>query len=233
MSRIVVTAVFVTLSLALGTASANGVNQHNQRITGTDLQPFSHFAQIPADADVNSIRFENVKTVEVPARITATSDTKYCEELAFREPGGSMYCPYTETATTMAYAVTYSYIGEPMGSDETGNRHFAFQVYYRPDELSPEMRKALSAGKLSRADKAAYFAVNTDRESVRQTVIDEEQSQFCRGNYVDGAWVQNDADCQDAVTYKAAAVPSDYVTVRVEPVLRSSEGSADRSAPGR
>jgi hypothetical protein len=43
-----------------------------------------------------------------------------------------------------------------------------FQVYFRPDELSPATRKALSAAKTKRADVASYFVVKTDLESQKK-----------------------------------------------------------------
>ena len=58
-----------------------------------DLQPFTHLAQIPADSEKGTIRFETANMVQVPTRITYTMNPSYCEELAFRDPGGSMYCP--------------------------------------------------------------------------------------------------------------------------------------------
>jgi hypothetical protein len=58
--------------------------------------------------------------------------------------------------------VTYSYTGQPMASDEYGNRHFTFQVYFRPDEMPPAVQKLLAGSKPKRSELAAYFAVSND-----------------------------------------------------------------------
>jgi hypothetical protein len=118
----------------------------------------------------------------------------------------------------MAYEVTYSFVSQPLASDEYGNRNFTFQVYFRPDELAPEMRQALSAKKRNRADTVAYFTVNMYREPVRRIAIDEARSHFCDGSFQDGAWNHDNASCTDEISLKAIAVPSDFVTVRVDPV---------------
>ena len=82
-------------------------------------------------------------------------DPGYCKDLPFRDPGGSMYCPYTEDESpALAYEVIYSFKGEP--SDEYANRYFTFQVYFRPEELPATLRRALSAGKMKRAELATY-----------------------------------------------------------------------------
>ena len=182
-----------------------------------ELQPFTHVARIPADSDKGTIRFEKAKMVQVPTRIAYTINPSYCAELAFRDPGGSTYCPYMETGSpATAYEVTYSYDGQPLGSDEDGGRNFTFQVYFRPDELAPEVRQALTEKKVGRADLAGYFTVNTFREPARRMVIDEAKSHFCDGNFVDGAWTHTDASCDDEIQLKAVARLSDYITVRVD-----------------
>lgn len=206
---------FLTLSLAAGIAS--GQESRHTTIT-QDLQPFTHLARIPADSGKDTIRFEGAKMVRVPTRIASTMDPAYCEALAFRDPGGSMYCPAIETGSpATAYEVTYSYIGQPLASDEFGGRNFTFQVYFRPDELDPRVRQALIKKK-NRADLAGYFEVSTVQEHVRRIAIDEAKSHFCDGNYVDGTWSQSVAACQDEIHTTAIYGPSDYLTVRVEPV---------------
>jgi secreted trypsin-like serine protease len=80
------------------------------------------------------------------------------------------------------------------------------------------VRAAASAAKQDRADTSAYFAVSTYRELVPRVVIDESRSSFCDGDYVDGNWVQRDASCVDRISYKTIAAPSDYITVRVDPI---------------
>jgi len=182
-----------------------------------NLHPFTHLATIPAGADLSTIRFEKVRLVQLPSRIKYTSDEGYCKELAFRDPGGSMACPSARTeAPVSAYEVTYSFTGQPLGSDETGGRNFTLSVYFRPNELPPDVQKALSERKLSRSDAAAYFAVSTSREPAKRVVIDDRQSHFCAGNYVDGAWAHTDAGCLDTINYTSVTAPSDYITVKVD-----------------
>lgn len=183
-----------------------------------DLHPFTHFNSIPATSDPATIKFERVKATKVFTKVKSTMDPGYCDNLQFRDPGGSMYCPYTqEESPASAYEVTYSFKGQPLASDEYGNRDFTFQVYFRPEELPPALRRSLSS-KMSRAELATYFHVATSRQPVRATVIDEANSSFCDGNYVDGMWMRSNSTCQDQVSFKTVSTPSDYITVQVEPV---------------
>jgi hypothetical protein len=183
-----------------------------------DLHPFTHLAFISADSDLESIRFEKVKATKVFTERKSTMDPGYCYDLQFRDPGGSMYCPYVqEESPALAYEVTYSFTGQPLASDEYGNRNFTFQVYFRPEELPQALQTAISRGKVKRAELATYFNVATSRLPVRSAVIDEANSSFCDGNYMDGNWIQKDPKCQDKVSVKTVTIPSDYITVRVEP----------------
>jgi hypothetical protein len=185
-----------------------------------DLHPFTHFALIPVGSDVSTIRFENAKTVKVPTKITYTTDTDYCAELAFRDPGGSMYCPRMQTESlTTAYEITYSFRGQPLASDEYGNTHFTFHVYFRLGELAPEVRNALSTRKPGRADMAGYFTVTTSREPVQRVVIDETRSDLCDTILRDGSWTHTDLDCQNGIHYKTITTASDYIRVKVDPVM--------------
>jgi len=195
-----------------------------------DLQPFTHFASIPADSDPGTIKFDKVKTTKVFTVRKSTMDPGYCEDIQFRDPGGSMYCPLVqEESAAPAYRVTYSFTGQPLASDEYGNRNFTFQVYFRPEELAPALRRASSAGKMKRAELATYFKVAASRLPVRKVVIDEANSNFCDGNYVDGNWMKNDPHCQDMVSFKTVTVPSDKITVQVDPLSpRSQEAVASR-----
>ena len=187
-------------------------------VTPIDLDPFTHLARIPMGFDPSSIRFHGVKTVMVPTELVSTMAPRYCEEAALREDS-SMYCPQIRPdAFTRAYQVTYSFQGQPLGSDEYGGTYFTFSVYFRPDELSPAMRAAISAREKAHADVAPIFDITTSREPRRQVVIDDANSTFCAGNYnMDGLWVHSDPKCQDTVTYKTIMVPSEYVTLKVEP----------------
>ncbi len=58
-----------------------------------------------------------------------------------------------------AYRVAYSYQGQPLASDEFGDRNFRFTVDFAPGELSPALREALAERKIGKAAEAAYFQV--------------------------------------------------------------------------
>jgi hypothetical protein len=183
------------------------------------LHPFMDVAYIPEGSDLSTIRFEKVRAVLVPAKIRYSTDASYCAGLGFRDPGGSAFCPSAAVESPVpAYEVTYSFDAPPMASDETAGRRFTFQVFLRPDDLTPKARKALSDRKPNRANIAEYFAVSTYRQTVRQTVIDESQSSFCDGSFVDGNWTHNSANCVDKIAYKTIAAPSGFITVRIDPV---------------
>ena len=205
-------------------------------VIAEELHPFSHVAYIPADAALGTIRFEGISRAHVPVWVRHTANASYCADAAFGDPGGSMSCPSTDTVVSaVAYQVTYSYTAEPMASDESANRHFEFRVYFRYDELPPEVLQAAAASKLDRADAAAYFAVNTTREPARRLVIDGARSSFCPGAYRDGVWTHNDLSCLDDIHYTAVAALSDQIAVRVDPVSTSRKATAIASAstPGR
>ena len=205
--------------------------QNSMEMHTGDLHPFTHLAYLPAGTDPGTIRFERVKLVRVATRVKYTMDSNYCKQLAFRDPGGSIACPSAETeASAPAYEVTYSVTGQPLASDEHASPDFTFSVYFRPDELPADMQKALVGGKLSRADRTAYFAVSTYREPVRRVAIDERKSHFCEGNLVDGAWTHTDPGCKDDVSYTAVTAPSGYITVKVEPVSKKLERAGMLSA---
>ncbi|MCU1301102.1 MAG: hypothetical protein JWQ87_1386 [Candidatus Sulfotelmatobacter sp.] len=210
-------------SLALSAAVSKRVVETQIR----DLHPFTHFASIPASSDPKRIKFEKVKATRVFTKEKSTIDSGYCKDLPFRDPGGSMYCPYTEDESPApAYEVIYSFKGQPLASDEYGSRYFTFQVYFRPEELPLALRTALSTGKVKRAELATYFNVATSRAPVRAAVIDEANSSFCDGNYVDGNWIQKDPACKDKVSYKTVSRPSDYITVQVDPVSPGPQQTA-------
>ena len=185
-----------------------------------DLHSFTRLAYIPASSDLKTIRFEKAKIVELPTKVTWTTDTEYCAELAiFRDPGGSMECPRRRTGSlTAAYAITYSYRGQELASDEFAIGHLVFQVYFRPDELGSTLRSALANRGLSRAEKASYFKVTTSRENVQQVLIDTGKSALCDTVLLDGVWISAGPDCQERIEYKVITTPSDYIAVRVDPV---------------
>ena len=216
MNRNIIALVTITLSfaaiVALAGESSNGTVALSAQSSGLSVQ-------IPADSDKSTIKFQSAKIVRVPTRITYTMNQRYCEELSFRDPGGSMYCPYTQTSESVtAYELTYSYIGQPLTSDEYADRNFTFQAYFRPDELPPQVRRDFTEKEPNRPDFAEYFKVDTVQEPMRRIVIDETKSHLCDGNFLDGAWTHTDANCKDEIYTKAVASLSDYFTVRVDPV---------------
>jgi hypothetical protein len=91
-----------------------------QTITETEaLHPFTHEAQIPANADLASIRFVRMKPVKVATEIKLTEDVNYCKEVSSRDPGGSQDSPHSQlTDFEVADQLTYSYIGPPVAPDE-------------------------------------------------------------------------------------------------------------------
>jgi hypothetical protein len=216
--------------LLVPSVAASGSDERGVETQIEDLRPFTHFASIPADSELASIKFEKVKATKVFTKRKSTMYPRYCHDLQFTDPGGSMYCPHVqEESPALAYKVTYSFTGQPLASDEYGNRNFTFQVYFRPEELPQALRTSLSVGKVQRAELATYFSVTTSRLPIRAVVIDEANSSFCDGNYMDGNWIHNDPKCQDRVTFKTVTVPSDYITVQVEPVSpRGQESVASR-----
>ena len=219
-------------SALLRTAARSVKRGVEVRIEG--LHPFTHFASIPATTDPATIKFERVKATKVLTKVKSTMDTGYCEELQFRDPGGSMYCPYTQDKSPApAYAVTYSFTSQPLASDEYGNRYFTFQVYFRPEELAPAVRRALSAEKMNRAGLATYFKVTTSRPLVRATVIDRANSSFCAVHIVDGSWVPNDPNCRNKVRFKTVTRLSDSITVQVDPVSPEPKQAAAREITPR
>ena len=188
-----------------------------------ELRPFTHFARIPADSDPATIRLEKIRSVRVPQLVQYTADAAYCRDMAFRDPGGSVYCPEPRTiGTAAAFEATYSYTGQPLASDEYHAGRYTFQVYFRPDELAPEVRTVIETGKWKATYLAEYFMLHTDPERVHRVVIDESQSKFCDGNFVDGNWTHTDPACRDQIAYTTTTLPSGYLTVKVDPISRLS-----------
>ena len=211
------------------TPDALAANPSGARKQTGDLHPFTHRAWIPTGADTGTIRLDKVRLVKVAARMRYTMDA--CDGLAFREPGGSIGCPDGRVeATTTAFEATYSYTGLPLASDEQGGRRFTFSVRFRPDELTLEAQKALTARKLSRQEASAYFAVTTSREAVTEAAIDKQQSRFCAGYVLDGQWTHTDARCMDVVSNRTVTAPSEYITVQIDPVSPQGEAVGMASA---
>jgi hypothetical protein len=187
-----------------------------------DLRPFTHLASIPATSNPQTIKFQRVTATKVFTKVKSTFDPGYCELLQFRDPGGSRYCPATrDESPAAAYEVTYSFTGQPLASDEYANGYstYQFKVYFRPGELTPALRRTLSAGKPNRAELASYFKVTTARLPVQARLIDWANSSLCEEHLVGGLWVHRNRNCRDNIRFKNVTVPSDYITVRVEPVM--------------
>jgi hypothetical protein len=194
----------------------------------TELQPFTHAAYIPFGADLSSIRFEGINAVKVAVKQRQVTNVGDCNQ-SWPEPGGSMYCQRTaDESYVPAYQVTYSYRDQPMASDEYGNTYFTFHVYFRPDEIGAELRRALSSGKIRRTAAAEFFALTTSRGSSQETLVDEANSYLCDGSYVDGNWVHSNAKCEDRIAYINVASASPHITVNVNPAVSHFEAAAPR-----
>ena len=225
-----IAACFVTGALACVPAvSATANSEEKMSYKAVNLTPFTHIAYIPVDADLSSIRFKGIKAVKVASRRRSIADLRYCnEQRLVTEPGGSMYCPLTtDISAVSAYQVTYTFTAPPIPSDEHGANSFTFSVYFRPDELSRNLRRALSSGRISRTDLSEYFEVNTSTASVQQDVIDQANSSFCDGSYVDGNWTHTNPKCRDSMVTKEVPNPSPFITVRIDPasLLEASLGT--------
>jgi len=208
---------FISTSFAivfLGYAAAAAVP--GEVVEFADLQPFTHIAHIPVDADLSSIRMEGIKAVKVATERRSVTNLHYCEQSYAAEPGGSMYCPEASNESYVpAYQVTYSYRGQPIASDEYGNTYFTFSVYFRSDELSPGVRRA--SGKMSRIAVSEFFLLTISRDWIPQVVVDQENSIYCDGNYLDGQWTHANTSCKDRTAYKTVTSASPYIAVKVEP----------------
>lgn len=193
------------------------------------LRPFTNVAEIPAGSDLSSIRLEGIKAVKVATRrIISTTDKGYCAE-GYRAPGGSMYCPSVQDGSFVpAYQITYSYNGPALGGDEYGSTHFTFSVNMRREDLDPAVIDSVSAHRVNRTVAAESLKLTTYRSLVPQIVIDEANSAFCAGNYVDDLWTQTDRNCEEKVTFKTVAVPSGYIAVRVDATAGAPVTTASR-----
>jgi hypothetical protein len=198
------------------------------RVEIKDLHPFTHFAYIPANSNQKSIRLESIKAEKLMTRAKYTTDPAYCDAFQFREPGGSMFCPERRIESPApSYQVTYSYTDQALALPKSGGT-FTFQVFFHPAEVPPSLRTAIATGNVHREQAAAFFRLNLSRQKVSKIAIDQARSCFCKGYYLDGSWTHFDRSCRDRVVYKTAMVPSQYLTVRVDPVAPSMEMGADR-----
>jgi hypothetical protein len=183
------------------------------------LNPFTNRADIPADADLSSVRLQRVRMVRLATATALTgNDPRFCKEVATRDPGGSMYCAYPgRKATSPAWRVTYSYHAGPMASDEYQNSYFTFDVYFHPDELTLPALKTKSGHKTAKAEALNNFGITTGKPVVTGTVIDQKASAFCPGSFVEGSWVQAESRCEDKIVTKAVTIKPTYITVSVDP----------------
>jgi len=181
--------------------------------TNRELDPFNHVASIPATVDPATIRFEKLKMVQLPSKTQITTDPQDCKERQFRDPDGSGCTTVKVLERVKAVEANYSYIGAQVstGEGEIGPSRETFAVYFRPEELAVSG----SVGKLKREQAESLFQLATSRPMVQQKVIDQPNSHFCQGNYVDGNWVQSDPKCREQVQYTTRAVPSTYWAVEV------------------
>jgi hypothetical protein len=174
--------------------------------------PFSHVASIPAIVDPSTIRFEKLRTVDLASKTKTTTDSQGCKDRQFRDPDGTNCQKVTVEERVKAIEATYSYSGPVLSAGEGVPGRDTFSVYFRPEEV----RVDGPAEKLKRDQAASYFQVTTYRGIVEQKVIDQQNSHFCEGNYVDGAWMRKDPKCQDQVQYINQTAPSSYLTVQVD-----------------
>lgn len=224
--------------LALGSTAAVSEARHHEDVSPvtvsapardgeivqiSDLHPFTHIAYIPVEADLSSIKIESIKAVKLATKQRSVNP-RDCNEL-WAEPGGSRYCPLiTEESPVPAFRVTYSYRGPSTASDEIGrSTYFTFDVYFRPDEIRPGVLRALSSGKISRSAAAEFFQLTTTGDSIQQDAVDQANSTFCDGTYVDGSWIHTNPRCEDSITYQEVASVSPYIKVNVDPVPPSLE----------
>ena len=220
----------ITLGTTAITAGTLDSTRNGDVVEITDLRPFTHVAEIPVGSQTSSIRIEGIKLVKIATKRRTVTNEVSCNQ-PWAEPGGSMFCQRTKDESPVpAYRVTYSYRSQPMASDEYGNPHFTFNVYFRPDEISPRLRERVASGKIGRAELAEFFDITTSREPVQETVIDETRSSLCDGNYVDGNWVHTDRKCEDNIAYRRVSMPTSYIRVEVNPGTSRYETAA-ASAP--
>lgn len=214
-----------TLSFGLLLPFGAHAQSRNDRVEQVD--PFTHVAYIAAESDPKSIRFEKARYVHVPTKLVYTYHTSYCESAASREPGGSAHCPATkEDGLVPAYELTYSFHGPVRPSNRNWQTQSNFHVYFRPEELSSELRNAVESGKIDRAAVAARFNVNLTHEMINKKVVDAAESTFCDTTLIDGLWAQSDRNCVPQIVYTTVSSPSSHLTVTVAPSPQSGQVTA-------
>jgi hypothetical protein len=103
-----------------------------------------------------------------------------------------------------------------MASDEYADTHFTFSVYFRPDDLSATVRRAVDERRLSRNEAASLFKVTSSPGLVQSVAIDEANSTFCEGSYVDGTWMPRNRGCEDKPSYRTVTSASSYVAANID-----------------
>jgi len=217
--------VLTVATVAITSAYANAIPAVAQTTTASvptagaeveqisDLQPFTHIAYIPADADLSTIRIDTVKMVKVATKLGTVSNTRDCDDW----PGNPADCIRTRLESRVpALRVTYWYKAPSTTPEESVDAYYTFSVYFRADEIRPDLFRALSAGEVGRSAAAELFEVSTTRASIQQGVIDEANSTFCDGYYLDSDWVHSNPRCEDRVTYRQVASLSPYISVKVD-----------------
>jgi hypothetical protein len=224
-ATVAITSAYVTAIPAVAqttTASAPTGDAVVEQIS--DLQPFTHIAYIPANADLSTIRIDTVKMVKVATKLRSVSNTRDCDD----RPGNPADCIRTRYESRVpAWRVTYWYKAPSTATEESGDAYYTFSVYLRMDEIRPGLLQALLAAKARRSAAAELFEVSTSWASIQQEVIDEANSSFCDGYYLDSGWVHTNPGCEDGVAYRPVADLSTYISVKVDLAPSSLQTAAD------
>jgi hypothetical protein len=178
--------------------------------TTAEINPFDHVASVPATVDPATIRFEKLAEVELASK--TQTDSQDCKDKQFRDPDGSNCGSVKVIERVKALEAVYSYVGPELSAGESIPGRQTFSVYFRPEEVGVDG----PAAKLKRDQAAALFQVNTFRPVMEQKIVDKQKSRFCEGNYVDGNWIQKDANCHDQVQYVSQTAPTANWTVQID-----------------
>jgi hypothetical protein len=176
----------------------------------SNIDPFTHRAFIPATVDTSTIRLEKVKMVDLASK-TENTMAPGCKEKQFRDPDGSNCEVVKVLEHVKAVEADYSFIGPQLGTGEGDTRpnRQTLAVYFRPEEVPV-------SGEVAKLNRESLFQVSTSRPIIQQRVVDEQNSRLCKGNYVDGNWVQADPNCKEQVQYTNRTVPATYWVVEVD-----------------
>jgi hypothetical protein len=209
---VVAGALLFTIKTNRSTSTTDGQGVIGARPATAEINPFSHSVSIPATVDPATIRFEKLRAVELATKTETTTNTQDCKERQFRDPDGSGCQSVKVIERARAVEADYSYVGPELAAGETVPGRDTFSVYFRPEEVGVDGQ----VPKMKRDQAASLFQVNTFHPMVEQKVVDKQNSRYCEGNYVDGNWVQKDANCHDQVQYISRNMPSANWTVQVD-----------------